>query len=88
MLYEVITLSMRINYPNTSDKILSNKTKPGGNICIHGNCVTIGCMPITDDLIKELYIFCIEAKNNGQGDIPRITSYNVCYTKLLRYELI
>jgi len=63
-------LSMRINYPNTSDKILSNKTKPGGNICIHGNCVTIGCMPITDDLIKELYIFCIEAKNNGQGDIP------------------
>lgn len=27
-------------------------------------------MPITDDEIKELYIFCVEAKNNGQNKIP------------------
>jgi murein L,D-transpeptidase YafK len=67
-------LSMRINYPNKSDKILGYKPKLGGNICIHGNCVTIGCLPITDDKIKELYIFCIEAKDRGQNKIP-VTVY-------------
>jgi murein L,D-transpeptidase YafK len=32
--------------------------------------VTIGCIPITDEGIKELYIATVEAKNNGQSDIP------------------
>ena len=50
-------LSLGINYPNKSDKILGNKRDPGDNIFIHGGCVTIGCLPITDDQIKELYIF-------------------------------
>ncbi|WP_075589741.1 L,D-transpeptidase family protein [Labilibacter marinus] len=63
-------LSMRVNYPNKSDRILGVKGKLGGNICIHGACVTIGCMPITDAQIQELYLFCIEAKNNGQVKIP------------------
>lgn len=67
-------LSMRINYPNKSDRILGYKPKLGGNICIHGNCVTIGCVPITDDKIKELYIFCVEAKDKGQQKIP-VTIY-------------
>ena len=62
-------LSLGINYPNGSDKILSDKTQPGGSIYIHGNCVTIGCIPITDDKIKELYILAVEAKNNGQQKI-------------------
>jgi murein L,D-transpeptidase YafK len=63
-------LSMAINYPNRSDRILGVKNNLGNNICIHGDCVTIGCLPITDDKIEELYIFCIEAKNNGQSRIP------------------
>ncbi len=63
-------LSMGINYPNPSDKILGEKNKLGGDIFIHGNCVTIGCLPITDDKIKELYILCVEAKNSGQNTIP------------------
>jgi len=63
-------LSLGINYPNASDKILSDKQHPGGAIYIHGNCVTIGCMPITDDKIKELYVLAVEAKNNGQEKIP------------------
>ncbi|WP_075603230.1 L,D-transpeptidase family protein [Saccharicrinis aurantiacus] len=67
-------LSMRINYPNKSDRILGYKQKLGGNICIHGNCVTIGCLPITDNEIKELYLFCIEAKDCGQSNIP-VTVY-------------
>lgn len=63
-------LSMALNYPNKSDRILGHKSYPGGNICIHGACATIGCLPITDHWIEELYIFCIEAKNNGQDRIP------------------
>lgn len=63
-------LSLGLNYPNASDKILSHATKPGGSIYIHGNCVTIGCIPITDDKIKELYVLAVEARTNGQEKIP------------------
>ncbi len=63
-------LSLGISYPNASDKILSDKQHPGGSIYIHGNCLTIGCIPITDDKIKELYILAVEARNNGQEKIP------------------
>ncbi len=62
-------LSLGINYPNASDKIKSNASDLGGDVFIHGNNVTIGCIPITDDKIKELYIYAIEAKNNGQKKI-------------------
>lgn len=63
-------LSLRINYPNRSDKILGFKKRLGGDIFIHGNCVTIGCLPITDDKVQELYIYAVEAKKNGQRRIP------------------
>jgi len=62
-------LSLGINYPNKSDKILGVKGRLGGDIFIHGACVTIGCIPITDDKIKELYILCIEARQNKQSKI-------------------
>lgn len=61
-------LSMGINYPNTSDrKRLSGNL--GGDIFIHGDCVSIGCIPITDAKIKELYVLCALARNNGQRQI-------------------
>ena len=63
-------LSLGLNYPNASDEILSDKQHPGGSIYIHGSCVTIGCIPLTDDKIKELYIIAMEAKNGGQEKIP------------------
>ena len=63
-------LSLGISYPNASDKILSRATRLGGDIYIHGNCVTIGCMPLTDDKIKELYVLAVEAKDGGQASIP------------------
>ena len=63
-------LSLGINYPNTLDRKRATGPDPGGDIFIHGNCVTIGCIPITDDKIKELYLFAVEAKNNGQTRIP------------------
>jgi len=63
-------LSLGINYPNESDRLLGDKSNPGSQIYIHGNCVTVGCLPITDDKIKELYLLAVEARNNGQHNIP------------------
>jgi murein L,D-transpeptidase YafK len=63
-------LSLGINYPNESDKILGEKGNLGGDIFIHGSNVTVGCMPMTDDKIKEIYILAVEARNAGQSQIP------------------
>jgi len=63
-------LSLGLNYPNYSDKILSDAKKPGGEIYIHGSCLTIGCIPLTDEFIEEVYILAVNAKNAGQDFIP------------------
>lgn len=63
-------LSLGISYPNGSDLFFSKGKNPGGDIYIHGECVTIGCLPMTNDKIKEIYIYAIEARNNGQMNIP------------------
>jgi murein L,D-transpeptidase YafK len=68
--FSTFHLSLGINYPNASDRILSDKKHPGGAIYIHGSCVSIGCIPITDDKIKELYVLTVEARNEGQENIP------------------
>jgi len=63
-------LSLGLNYPNVSDRILSDSLQPGGDIYIHGSCVTVGCIPITDGQIDELYILAAHAKDAGQDFIP------------------
>ncbi len=63
-------LSLGLNYPNMSDRMLSDSTQPGGDIYIHGSCVTTGCIPITNQQIEELYILAAYAKNQGQDFIP------------------
>jgi len=63
-------LSLGINYPNASDRILSDAVKPGGAIYIHGNCVSTGCIAISDQPIEELYVLASITKNKGQEFIP------------------
>lgn len=63
-------LSLGINYPNASDRLLSDSLRPGGDIYIHGSCVTVGCIPVTDQQIDEIYIMAAYAKNAGQDYIP------------------
>ena len=62
-------LSMQINYPNASDSIRGVKGHLGNFIFIHGECVSSGCMAITNERIKELFVWCIEAYNSGQEQI-------------------
>jgi murein L,D-transpeptidase YafK len=63
-------LSLGINYPNAADRIKSRGKNPGGDIFIHGSCVSIGCLPMTDDKIQELYLYAVHARNSGQQKIP------------------
>lgn len=66
----VYHLSLGLNYPNASDRFLSDAIQPGGDIYIHGSCVTTGCIPITDGQIEELYVLASNAKALGQDFIP------------------
>ena len=75
-------LSMRVNYPNASDAILKTGKHAGGAIMVHGNCVTIGCLPMTDDKIKELYVLCLEAKNR-----KKVVKIDIYPTKLTSENL-
>lgn len=63
-------LALGVNYPNPSDRLLADPQKPGGEIYVHGSCVTVGCIPITDDMIEELYVLAAVTKNEGQDYIP------------------
>jgi murein L,D-transpeptidase YafK len=62
-------LSLGINYPNESDKILGDKEKPGNDIYIHGGSTSVGCIPIGDDNIKELYLLAVESENRKEKSI-------------------
>ncbi len=63
-------LALGLNYPNAADRILSDSLRPGNAIYIHGNCVSTGCIPISDEPIEELYIMAARVKASGQDFIP------------------
>jgi murein L,D-transpeptidase YafK len=65
-------LALGLNYPNTSDKIVSDSLHlhPGSEIYIHGDCVSTGCIPISDEPIEELYLLASFVKTQGQDYIP------------------
>jgi len=80
-------LSLGLNYPNDSDSKKSPYDHLGGDIFIHGNCVTIGCLPMTDDKIKEIYLYAVHARNNGQLKIPvYIYPFRMTKDKFDRYK--
>lgn len=52
-------LSFKINYPNFADSARNKAIQNlGGDIYIHGNNQTVGCIPIGDENIAELYWLC------------------------------
>jgi murein L,D-transpeptidase YafK len=63
-------LSLHINYPNASDRILGSHQNPGGDIFLHGDCASIGCIPITDDGIKEVYWLSVLVHDQNQQHLP------------------
>ena len=52
-------MSVHVSYPNEADRAAGRRLgvdRLGGDIMVHGNCVTIGCIPIGDGPIEELYL--------------------------------
>ncbi|MBW3553702.1 MAG: hypothetical protein KY466_09330 [Gemmatimonadetes bacterium] len=63
-------LSMRVDYPNAVDRARGGNERLGGDIYIHGGCATIGCVPVTDEWIEEIYLIAVSAREAGQQTIP------------------
>jgi murein L,D-transpeptidase YafK len=59
-------LSLGLNYPKESDRLLSDPKAPGGDIFIHGKDGSVGCAPIGDEAIEELYLAALDARTAGQ----------------------
>jgi murein L,D-transpeptidase YafK len=56
-------LSFNVGYPNAFDKKLG---RTGSLIMIHGDCVSIGCVAVTDDGIEEIWSLADAAHKHGQ----------------------
>jgi murein L,D-transpeptidase YafK len=80
-------LALGLNYPNASDRILSDSLRPGNNIYIHGNCVSTGCIAISDEPIEEVYVMTSLAKENGQDFIP-VHVFPVKYSNKKSFEYL
>lgn len=80
-------LSLGLNYPNASDKLLGDAARPGGDIYIHGGCATVGCIPIRDDQIDELYVLTASAKGGGLDFIP-VHIFPINYNVKKSYEFL
>ena len=51
-------LSLKVTYPNASDRARAKadgRTNLGGDIMIHGKAVTVGCVPVGDDAIEDIF---------------------------------
>jgi murein L,D-transpeptidase YafK len=62
-------LSLGLDYPTPDDILASGVADPGGDIFLHGSNVTVGCLPITDAGIEEVYLLAVAARAAGQAHI-------------------
>lgn len=63
-------LSLRVSYPNLSDRMRGEALSLGGDIFVHGGCETVGCIPVENHNIKEVYWLAARAVDAGQRVIP------------------
>jgi murein L,D-transpeptidase YafK len=70
-------LSLQLDYPNDADRARRNEravdvkaaaTVPlGGDIAVHGTCISTGCLAIDDAPIEQLYVLAIEPRRRGRA---------------------
>lgn len=61
-------LSIKVSYPNEFDIYKTqfpNVSEMGGDIFIHGKSATIGCIPIGDEAIEEVFLLTQKAINKN-----------------------
>ncbi len=80
-------LALKVAYPNKSDRLKATSKDPGGDIMIHGNCVTIGCIPLQDGPIEDLYVLSVEAKNHGSVIFTDIYPFKFNEKNLQNHDL-
>ncbi len=67
-------LSLKVDYPNTFDRSMGkvqNRGNLGGNIFIHGNSVSVGCLAMGDSAIEEIFTLVAQS---GLGNASIILS--------------
>ena len=62
-------LSLRIDYPNASDRALGDPGDPGGEIFIHGDAVSDGCIAIGDRAVERLFLAVLDSRKAGH-EVP------------------
>jgi murein L,D-transpeptidase YafK len=60
-------LALNVGYPNALDRALK---RTGDFIMVHGQCVSVGCFAMTNDLIEEIYAFVRVAFEDGVDEVP------------------
>jgi len=71
-------LSLKVSYPNAFDRKRAEKdgrADLGGDIMIHGGSATVGCIPIGDDAIEEL--FCLVAMIGKENVTVVVAPYDM-----------
>ncbi|HUK13277.1 MAG TPA: hypothetical protein VLW17_08235, partial [Thermoanaerobaculaceae bacterium] len=58
-------LSLQVDYPNRSDRLLGDREDPGSDIYVHGDRVSDGCLPIGDHAIEQLYLAVLDSRAAG-----------------------
>jgi murein L,D-transpeptidase YafK len=61
-------LALHVDYPNRADRAVGSALgikDLGGDIMVHGNCVTIGCIPLEDGPIERVYLLINDARAKG-----------------------
>jgi len=82
-------LSLGIDYPNAADRRKIRAADPGGDIFIHGSCVSIGCLAMTNAVIEEIYLYAVYARNSGQKTIPvYIFPFRMTLENMKKHETI
>ena len=77
-------LSFNIGYPNRYDR---RYQRTGGAIMIHGNCVSIGCLAMTDPVIEEIYTLVDAAFRHGQPFFRvHIFPFRMTVEKMTKYR--
>jgi murein L,D-transpeptidase YafK len=65
-------LAFKVSYPNEADeqrrRFWGIENKAGGAINLHGCCISIGCIPVGNPAIEELF-FLIRANQKGGSEI-------------------
>ena len=92
MLYEVITLDPQRPIP--VEAVAWNHSDPQTRFAVYRNNVTqalaealAATFPVTQALVGAAFFHAL-AVEFARCEPPRITSYNVCYTKLLRLAIV